>query len=440
MKAKNRWTTYLLTLVVAVTLCFWSVGSDSVFAEDTVDTNNTEVQEDTEDTKSVINEDADVFSAEESEEVTSNEIALTIYLDDSVKKEFTQEELAQLVKTDKYSYSAFNSFPSANIISDIQGVRIAEALEQAGINNLDNSQVIKIIATDDVEETFLAGQLLGERYYYPNIKNEAGRAGKAPLASSMTGKQPVPAIIRLDEPNSIRGRLYFGQLSPTEQTMSHFLKYVNEIRVYSKSENVEKWNSLKTTNLGTGGTFKYGTAISFNRNVNSDPYSLGDRYCIYYTTDGSTPTVSSNIYNYNNFEFGTSREKFNKPVLSQGTITIKTRVIGYGREASDVTTFRFTGVKSPAAPKITKVTKKKKTITLKWTKVSGATGYMIYRSMKKNGSYSRVKTITSAKTVTWKNKKLKKKKTYYYKILAYKTVNGKKFYSSYSAVKYKKIK
>ena len=119
MKAKNRWTTYLLTLVVAVTLCCWSVGSDSVFAEDTVDTNNTEVQEDTEDTKSVINEDADVFSAEESEEVTSNKIALTIYLDDSVKKEFTQEELAQLVKTDKYSYSAFNSFPSANIISDI---------------------------------------------------------------------------------------------------------------------------------------------------------------------------------------------------------------------------------------------------------------------------------------------------------------------------------
>ena len=151
--------------------------------------------------------------------------------------------------------------------------------------------------------------------------------------------------------------------------------------------------------------------------------------------------MSSNIYNYNNFYAGTAKEKFNKPIVSYaGNLTIKTKVIGYGKQDSAVSTFTFTGVTAPPTPKITKITAKKKALTLKWKKIKGVKGYKIYRSTSRNGSYSLVKTITKAKTVKWKNKKLQKKKTYYYKIVSYKIVSGRSIDSSYSAVKHKKTK
>lgn len=35
----------------------------------------------------------------------------------------------------------------------------------------------------------------------------------------------------------------------------------------------------------------------------------------------------------------------------------------------------------------------KKTVTVTWKKVKGATGYVVYRATKKNGKYKAVKTI-----------------------------------------------
>lgn len=63
----------------------------------------------------------------------------------------------------------------------------------------------------------------------------------------------------------------------------------------------------------------------------------------------------------------------------------------------------------------------KKTVTVTWKKVKGATGYVVYRATKKNGKYKAVKTIKKASTTKFKNKKLKKKKTYYYKVRAIKS-------------------
>ena len=77
---------------------------------------------------------------------------------------------------------------------------------------------------------------------------------------------------------------------------------------------------------------------------------------------------------------------------------------------------------------------------IKWSKISGASGYEIYRASSKKGYYSKVKTITSGKTTSYTNSKLTRKKTYYYKVRAYRYVSGKKVYSSYSSVKYVKVK
>ncbi|MCI8307833.1 MAG: hypothetical protein HFH14_07270 [Lachnospiraceae bacterium] len=73
--------------------------------------------------------------------------------------------------------------------------------------------------------------------------------------------------------------------------------------------------------------------------------------------------------------------------------------------------------------------------TLTWSKVTGATGYRVY--MKKSGSskFSKIKQITKGSTVSYTKTKLTKGKTYYFKVRAFRTVNGKKIYGAYSKIK-----
>lgn len=59
---------------------------------------------------------------------------------------------------------------------------------------------------------------------------------------------------------------------------------------------------------------------------------------------------------------------------------------------------------------------------------------MVYQSTKKGSGYNKVKTIKKGNTVSYTTKKLKKNKKYYYKVRAYRTVNGKKVYGAYSSV------
>lgn len=82
----------------------------------------------------------------------------------------------------------------------------------------------------------------------------------------------------------------------------------------------------------------------------------------------------------------------------------------------------------------------RKTATVSWKKVKNASGYIVYRSTSQKSGFKAVKTVKSAKTLSFKNTKLKKKKTYYYKVRAYKTYGKAKTYGSYSSTVSVKIK
>ncbi len=94
----------------------------------------------------------------------------------------------------------------------------------------------------------------------------------------------------------------------------------------------------------------------------------------------------------------------------------------------------------PAKPGSVSVAKYSRTkVKLSWNKVAGASGYRIYRSKSKTSGFSNIKTITSGSKLTHIKKTTRNVK-YYYKIRAYKTVNGKKVWGTYSAVKAKTLK
>ena len=140
-------------------------------------------------------------------------------------------------------------------------------------------------------------------------------------------------------------------------------------------------------------------------------------------------TTSSNQYKVTNLKTATT---YQFKVRAYKTVSGKNYYSSYS-SAIKLTTKTTT-------PKISKVTAGKKKATVKWGKVTGATGYEIYMSTNKSKNYSRIKTITNGKTIKYTKTKLKKGKKYYFKIRTYRTVNGKKIYSFYSSAKYAKIK
>lgn len=75
------------------------------------------------------------------------------------------------------------------------------------------------------------------------------------------------------------------------------------------------------------------------------------------------------------------------------------------------------------------------TLTIKWNKIAGATGYKVYRSTSENGEYERIATLGGNDTLSYKNTGLTCGKVYYYKIRAYRTVDGTKYHGSYSNAK-----
>lgn len=98
-------------------------------------------------------------------------------------------------------------------------------------------------------------------------------------------------------------------------------------------------------------------------------------------------------------------------------------------------------VLKPKSTKIKKVKAAKKAVSVEWKKVSGVKGYQVQvatdKKFKKN---KKTATVKKQKTTKVTIKKLKAKKKYYVRIRTYKTVNGKKVYSSWSKVKTVKTK
>ena len=112
--------------------------------------------------------------------------------------------------------------------------------------------------------------------------------------------------------------------------------------------------------------------------------------------------------------------------------------------ASAKDTSKYTASPAGSAKSITiakdtsKVTAKQsgKTVKLTFSKVKNAKGYLIYRSTKKNGTYTKL-TKSPVKKTTYVDKKAKAKKTYYYKVVVF----GKnKTYSAGKVSKKVKIK
>ena len=183
------------------------------------------------------------------------------------------------------------------------------------------------------------------------------------------------------------------------------------------------------------------TTISMGPDLNlADMEKLGWGWNMFiYTTD-----LKKEVCKLESVSKPTTIEK--KVMLNKGSYLIKICPNNNGYFAPDRQVYNFSVnfegystaiTKEKANLKKAKAGKKKATLT--WNKISYATGYEIYRSTKSNKGFKKIATVKGSKS-KYVSKKLKSKKKYYYKVRAFVTVDGKKYYSQYSSVKKVKAK
>lgn len=104
-------------------------------------------------------------------------------------------------------------------------------------------------------------------------------------------------------------------------------------------------------------------------------------------------------------------------------------------DVSGVTTYRLKGTSQGSV-----TSKAKRSVTVKWKKSAKVTGYQIEYSTSRKYKKHKIVTVKKAGKVTKTISGLKSKKYYYVRIRTYKKVNGKTYYSDWSATRKVKVK
>ncbi len=250
--------------------------------------------------------------------------------------------LAQLQGLGQYQhvYSAINTWPSKKWYVG-KGVQLKDLLNSAGLKG--SAKQVKFISRDGYTATLTVQELLRDkRYFFPQFKANDPNLGHVP--GSPAGAEEVEPILALvsaegtDNPGFMNDMdallLMLGQRTVTEQNAHLFTKYVEKIEVLTSDPG--SWDKPKAD--PGGGNVSPGTLVKLSNNNN-------DADKIHYTTDGSTPTLDSPVYNWIASRWWSSRagelDSINQPVEIKKNTTIKAITIGPGKKNSDVAAFTY---------------------------------------------------------------------------------------------------
>ena len=137
--------------------------------------------------------------------------------------------------------------------------------------------------------------------------------------------------------------------------------------------------------------------------------------------------IAGSTYAYWSWQTATNQQTNVRVTVQGATMTITGRGNYYGTLTINftITPTWVKNVKQVAASTTDKE------IKLTWDAVVGVTGYEVYRSTEKLGTYSLIGSTTTKEIVS---KNLEAGKSYFYKVRAYKTVDGKRIYGNYSNI------
>ncbi|MCD8124141.1 MAG: fibronectin type III domain-containing protein [Lachnospiraceae bacterium] len=225
-------------------------------------------------------------------------------------------------------------------------------------------------------------------------------------------------------------------VSYTDTTVTYKTNYTYTVKAYAKVNGQTVWSSfdsegitgktvsassLKST-IGTPKLVSAKGASYSSITVTWKAVSGVDGYVVYRKTSGGSwkaikviTDADTLTYTDKNRTFGTSYTYTVRAYLNYDDSRVK----------GSCDTTGVTGTPKLAAPTLKGATSNGTAkIVVKWSTVSGASGYRVYRKTE-GGSWSKVATL-SGKVTSYSDTSIKVNTTYYYTVKAYRTVNGKK--------------
>ncbi len=271
--------------------------------------------------------------------VNAAEEPISVYDGSTLKKAYTYEDLNDRWRSEgrrTYEYSGYNTYASykpypAPISAD--GPEVIGLLEDAGIDiaSISDSDLIGFYGRDGFGMSMTKTQLTSDRFYFPYGENgtEAGKRGDD---SSRREATRVPIIIDIDkETNCV---LRVGQVAPNEQNWPAHIQYLMGGKITIKRGAAKTLAADLKTSVDTGQYVLPGQQISITG---------GNHYTkIYYTLNGSEPTIESDIYNYNTYPGSEQNAVIKAPASEGESIVVKCRKIAFGSHDSAVQTFTYT--------------------------------------------------------------------------------------------------
>ncbi|MCG9967267.1 S-layer homology domain-containing protein [Pelotomaculum terephthalicicum JT] len=242
----------------------------------------------------------------------------------SKKVSFTRAEL-EAMDQERVLYSTTSDMPQDKFVA-AEGVSLKTLLNQAGMSG---ARMITFQGSDGYTISFTADELLNTtRYKFPG----------------QTEVKPIIALKRVEGSanfgymsNTDTPVLCYGQRAQTEQTLLGFVKRLENITVTTSSP--DQWakpsakivapDSSKKVDTQSG-EVESGSKVYLETVLNTN---------IYYTTDGTTPSLDSKIFNPHGC--GPQQGEVD-PIIVNTTTTVKAKAVGRGKRDSDVLSLEFT--------------------------------------------------------------------------------------------------
>ena len=219
-------------------------------------------------------------------------------------------------------YSAVNNWPAKKFIVG-KGIQVSHLLQQAGLKA--EAQTIIFRSADGYNARFTIEQLEEKRFCFPNLmKGSAEGAVEVPLILAWEYQEDTSD---LSKAAGGKLRLLLGQTGLNDVIAAAFVKGVTAIEVFTAPPG--QWSMVRAE--PASGKVKPGTEI-----VLSHPEQ--DLVKLYYTIDGSVPDAKSLIYNPSTTYF---QPDLSKPIPVDQPVTIKAVAVGFGKQNSQVATFRY---------------------------------------------------------------------------------------------------
>lgn len=267
---------------------------------------------------------------------------------------------------------------------------------------------------------------------------------------------------------------------PVKLSWSETADDVTGYRVYRYDSEQEKYVYLKSTknrsytdeNVSSGKTYQYKVRCYWT--IGGTNYYGSYSSVVSVTTppakvSGVSTAVRSSTYltlswdkvsgasGYRIYRYNTDAQAYEKVITLTSGSTVSYKITGLAtakeyqfkvrayRKVDGVTTWgsssaAYKDSTKPGQTKSLKASSKSSAVTLKWNKVTRASGYQVYRYNSKTKKYEKFATVKGNATFSYKNTKLKKGTTVKYKVRAYKTYNGTNYYGAFSDIVSIKVK